>query len=74
MTLCTCTIINKMGIIVAKVLIGTAVTLFVMAFIAYVCNEIEKELATKRRLKKWKKSQEEPRVIQDDEWVKWTMK
>lgn len=63
-----------MGIVVAKVLIGTSLTLFVMAFIAYVCNEIDKDLATKRRLKKWKKSQEEPRVIVDNEWVKWTQK
>lgn len=73
MTQCTCIIFNKMGIVVAKVLIVTALVLFFMAFIAYVCNEIDKDLATKRRLKKWKKSQE-PRVIVDNEWVKWTQK
>lgn len=59
--------------VVAKVLLGTMGVLFLMALIAYVCNEIDKDLATKRRLKKWKKSQE-PRVIIDNEWVKWTQK
>jgi len=62
-----------MGMVVAKVLLGTMGVLFLMALIAYVCNEIDKDLATKRRLKKWKKSQE-PRVIIDNEWVKWTQK
>lgn len=60
--------------VVAKVLIGTMGVLFLMALITYICNEIDKDLATKRRLKKWKKSQEEPRVIVDNEWVKWTQK
>ena len=59
--------------VVAKVLIGTMGVLFLMALITYICNEIDKDLATKRRLKKWKKSQE-PRVIVDNEWVKWTQK
>lgn len=59
--------------VVAKVLLGTMGVLFLMGFIAYVCNEIDKEIATKRRLKKWKKSQE-PRVIIDNEWVLWKVK
>jgi hypothetical protein len=62
-----------MGMVVAKIILGTTGVLFLMSLLAYICNEVDKNLATKRRLKKWKQSQE-PRVIIDNEWVKWTQK